>query len=148
MLDAFAGSYCRYQLLSFIQMFLIHIAKSGYCYHQSTECVAGNIPEDRFVEYFVESLKKEEDGQFDTTVEQFMECAKACREGKLAERKAADAEQAARLGQLTRDNAELQRQVLLLEQTMALTSSPRSPANKNQRANVDSDSDSSEEIDF
>ena len=60
-------------------------------------CVAGNIPEDRFVEYFVEALKKEEDGQFDTTVEQFMECAKACREGKLAERKAADAEQAARV---------------------------------------------------
>ena len=63
-------------------------------------CVAGNIPEDRFVEYFVEALKKEEDGQFDTTVEQFMECAKACREGKLAERKAADAEQAARVASL------------------------------------------------
>ena len=71
-------------------------------------CVAGNIPEDRFVEYFVETLKKEEDGQFDTTVEQFMECAKACREGKLAERKAADAEQAARLEQLTREKESLE----------------------------------------
>ena len=71
-------------------------------------CVAGNIPEDRFVKYFVEALKKEEDGQFDTTVEQFMECAKACREGKLAERKAADAEQAARLEQLTREKESLE----------------------------------------
>ena len=80
-------------------------------------CVAGNIPEDRFVEYFVETLKKEEDGQFDTTVEQFMECAKACRESKLAERKAADAALRNKTGADSRllDETKLQLERILAE---------------------------------
>ena len=82
-------------------------------------CVAGNIPEDRFVEYFVETLKKEEDGQFDTTVEQFMECAKACREGKLAERKAADAEQAEIMTSLNREKEALEQWVESLSNEVA-----------------------------
>ena len=58
--------------------------------------------------YFVEGFKQEADGLFATTVEQFMECAKACREGKLAERRAADAEQVASLQQLARQNESLE----------------------------------------
>ena len=46
----------------------------------------GNLPEDRFVAFFVESLKGEEPSEFDTTMSQFMECAKACRKAKLDER--------------------------------------------------------------
>lgn len=60
---------------------------------QDDWCVCvGNVPEDRFVAYFVESLKEEDESQFDTTLSQFMECAKACRKTKQEQRVAAQEE--------------------------------------------------------
>ena len=68
----------------------------------------GNLPEDRFVAFFVESLKGEEPSEFDTTMSQFMECAKACRKAKLDERAAAEAELTAQVEQLATSKQELE----------------------------------------
>ena len=75
-------------------------------------CVrAGNIPEDRFVAFFVESFKEEEPSEFDTTMEQFMVCAKECRDAKVSVKsrrlacfKAAEAE----VARLAAEKSELQ----------------------------------------
>ena len=68
---------------------------------------AGCVPEGRFVEYFVEALRNEDNAQFNETVEQFMEAARGCREGKLADRKAAEDDLVQRLEQLEHDNQAL-----------------------------------------
>ena len=68
---------------------------------------AGCVPEGRFVEYFVEALRSEDNAQFNETVAQFMEAARGCREGKLADRKAAEDDLVQRLEQLEHDNQAL-----------------------------------------
>ena len=49
----------------------------------------GNISEERFVTFFLGTLRSEDSAQFDNTMKQFMQCAKACRE-TAAKQKAAE----------------------------------------------------------
>ena len=80
-------------------------------------CVSGNIGEERFVQFFEESLKGEEPEQFDSTMAQFMVCAKECRQAKVEERTEAERKQADVVRELTEAKEELEARIGECEQS-------------------------------